>query len=52
MSPGDPARVFRPAPNVVIRGSVSCLTAGLIAGAIVASSLFLCVAIALWFAPL
>ncbi len=52
MSRGDPIRISRPDPAVVIRGPMSCLTLGLIAGAVVASGLFSCVAIVVWFSPL
>ena len=51
MSPRNPARAFRPDPEVVIRGSVSCVALGLVAGAMVAASLFSCVAIVVWFTP-
>ncbi len=48
MSAGSPARIFRPDPRTVIQGSVSCLTLGAAVGAVVATSLFACVAIVVW----
>ncbi len=51
MSAGQPGRQFRPDPATVIRGSVSCLTLGAIAGAVVATGLFSCVAALVLFSP-
>lgn len=52
MSTGNPARRFRPDPATVIRGSVSCLTLGATAGAVVAAALFAGVAIVVLLTPL
>lgn len=52
MSAANPVRRVRPDPATVIRGSVSCLTLGAAAGAVVAAALFSCVAMIVLFNPL